>query len=135
MGFPPWLSPAQTDTNVAFPAISKFKMSRREHLYQQTCHGVSMTSLPWWRYPWCHWRCDIIDCDVIGYVVSNNNPDLAIKITFFWLPWQLTGFHGNGSREVFSVPIPDFPAKFGADQSINARGDSTQTNIQTFLVL
>ncbi len=56
-------------------------------------------------------------------------------MTFFWLPWQQTGFHGNWSRKVFSMPIPDFPAKFGADRSVNAGGDSTQTNIQTFLVL
>ena len=135
MGFPAWLSPGQTDTSIAFPDIIKFKMSRRVHLHQQTCHGVSMTSLPRRHHPWRHWQCDVIYCDVIGYVISNNNPDLATKITFFWLPWQLTGFQGNGSCEVVSVPIPDFPAKFGTDRSINDRGDSTQTNTQTFLVL
>ena len=76
-----------------------------------------------------------MDYDVIGSLTSSHSPELAIKITYFWLPWQPIGFHGNGSREVFSVPDPDLPAKFGADRSVNAGGDSTQTNSVTLLPL
>ena len=58
-----------------------------------------------------------------------------IQTSFFGLPWQQIGCHGNGSCEVFSVPIPDFPAMFGADRPVSCGGDSGQTNTQIFLHL
>ncbi len=57
------------------------------------------------------------------------------KTSISRLPWQHIGFHGNRSREVLSVPIPDLPAKFDAHRSVNGRGDSSQTESVTLLVL
>ena len=47
---------------------------------------------------------------------------MALKIKFLWLPWQI-GFHGNQCPKLDSVPVPDVPAKFGADRSVNGEGD------------
>ncbi len=89
---------------------------------------LSMTSLPWWRHPWCHlWsyrQCCIKQLSWSGH-----------KNHIVWLPWQRVGYHGNQCPKPDSVPIPDFPAKFGADRAVNGGVDSGQTNIQTFLVL
>ena len=48
-------------------------------------------------------------------------------------PWQPIGILKFRFREVFFVPLPDLPAKFGIRRSINGRGVAGQTNTVTFL--
>ncbi len=55
------------------------------------------------------------------------------RISLF--PWQPIGILKFCFREVFSVTIPDLPAKFSAHRSINGRGVSGQTEPQTLLKL
>ncbi len=50
-------------------------------------------------------------------------------------PWQPVGILKIHFREVFFVPLPDLPAKFGVRRSINGRGDGAQTNNVTLLKL
>ncbi len=45
----------------------------------------------------------------------------------FWLPWQQISCHGNQCLKPDSVPVPDLPAKFGANRSVNGWGDVEQT--------
>ena len=52
-----------------------------------------------------------------------------------WFPWQPFGILKFRFREVFFVPRPDLPAKFGARRSINGRVVGGQTNIVTLLKL
>ncbi len=53
------------------------------------------------------------------------------KITFCWLPWLQIGCHGNQCPQVLSLSVPDIPAKFGHNRSINTGGDVERTNGQT----
>ncbi len=50
-------------------------------------------------------------------------------------PWQPIGIFNFRFREVFFVPLPDLPAKFGARRSINHGGVSAQTESVTLLKL
>ncbi len=55
------------------------------------------------------------------------------RISLF--PWQPIGILKFRFQEVFSVTIPDLPAKFSARRSINGRGVSGQTESMTLLKL
>ncbi len=55
-----------------------------------------------------------------------------VRNTIFWpLHHEANGCHGNRCHKVLSLTIPDPPAEFGHDRSINDGVDSKRTNGRT----
>ncbi len=97
--------------------------------------GILWTSaLPMGFPPWL--SCMLTDCHLIvwwvwTWSVHKQHGRSALYMVVMQrvgrLPWQPIAILKFRFREVFSVPIPDLPAKFGARRSINGRGrDATQ---------
>ena len=73
----------------------------------------------------------------VGLTIKNSAPlDQCLgHERISWLAWQPSRFHGNEPRQIFFVPNPDVPAKFGPHRPLNDGVVSGQTRPQTLLKL